>query len=125
MCVWRKCRVAKMGQCLGGGLLSLSLVARTFWHAFRLNLKGFLTHFIVDFARFIAISSHLVANFSYFIVVLIHLFAYKRHFLEHFVFLKFLNALFLGFCVLFVILSGVRKHKAKNPQNLRYTSNLR
>ena len=24
----------------------------------------------------------------------------------------------------FVILSGVRKHKAKNPQNLRYTLNL-
>ncbi len=84
---------AKMGQCLGGGLLSLSLslslslVARTFWHAFALNLKGFFTHFIVVFS---------------------HLFAYKRHFLGHFAFLKFLNALFLGFCVLFVILSGVR-----------------
>ena len=67
--------------------LSLSLVARTFWHAFALNLKGFFTHFIVVFS---------------------HLFAYKRHFLGYFAFLKFLNALFLGFCVLFVILSGVR-----------------
>ena len=63
---------------MGGGLLSLSLslVARTFWHAFGLNLKGFFTHFIV---------------------VLTHLFAYKRHFLGHCAFLKFLNALFLGF----------------------------
>ena len=63
----------------GGGTslsLSLSLVARTFWHAFGLNLKGFFTHFIV---------------------VLTHLFAYKRHFLGHCAFLKFLNALFLGF----------------------------
>ena len=56
--------------------LSLSLVARTFWHAFGLNLKGFFTRFIV---------------------VLTHLFAYKRYFLGHCAFLKFLNALFLGF----------------------------
>ena len=88
-----------MEQCLGGGLLSLSLslslVARTFWHAFGLNLKGFFTHFVVIF--------------SYFIVVLIHLFAYKRHFLGHCAFLKFLNALFLGFYALFVILSLLQK----------------
>ena len=60
-----------MERCLGGGLLSLSLslVARTFWHAFALNLKGFFTHFIV-------VSSHLIVNFSYFIVVLTHLFTY-------------------------------------------------
>ena len=106
-----------MGQCLGGGLLSLSLsLSRCshLWHAFALNLKGFFTHFVVDFAHFIAISSQLIANFSYFIVVLIHLFACKRHFLGHCAFLKFLNALFLGFCVLFVILSV-----AKNPQRLK------
>ena len=62
-----------MGQCLGGGLLSL--VAHTLWHAFALNLKGFFTHFIVVFS---------------------HLFAYKRHFLGYFAFFKFLNALFFG-----------------------------
>ena len=89
---------------MGGGLLSLSLslVARTFWHAFGLNLKGFFTHFIV-------VLTHLIVNFSYFIVVLTHLFAYKRHFLGHCAFLKFLNALFLGFCALFVILSLLQK----------------
>ena len=83
---------AKMGQCLGGGLLSLSLSLSSLALVARLwaKLKGF-------FAHFIAISSHLVANFSYFIVVLTHLFAYKRHFLGYFVFLKFLNALCLGF----------------------------
>ena len=90
-----------MGQCLGGGLLSLSLSRCShLWHAFALNLKGFFTHFVVDFAHFIAISSQLIANFSYFIVVLIHLFACKRHFLGHCAFLKFLNALFLGFLCL-------------------------
>ena len=67
-----------------------SLVARTFWHTFGLNLKGFFTHFVV-------VSSYLVANFSYFIVVFSRLFAYKKHFLGHYAFLKFLNALFLGF----------------------------
>ena len=113
---------AKMGQCLGGGLLSLSLsfflsLSRClrFWHTFGLNLKGFFTHFIV---------------------VLIHLFAYKRHFLGHFVFLNFLNALFLGFLRLslravclktadFVILSVAtqrvarRKPQQKNPHKLK------
>ena len=109
---------AKMEQCLGGELLSLSLslslVARTFWHTFGLNLKGFFTHFvvvssrfIVDFTHFIAILSRLIVNFSYFIVVLSHIFAYKRHFLGHCAFLKFSNALFLGFlrlslCAVFV-----------------------
>ena len=78
--------------------LSLSLSRCShLWHAFALNLKGFFTHFVVDFAHFIAISSQLIANFSYFIVVLIHLFACYRHFLGHCAFLKFLNALFLGF----------------------------
>ena len=89
------------------------------------KLKGFFTHFIVvssrfilDFTHFIAISSHLIVIFSYFIavlsrifvafshlfiitfrfiIVLTHLFACKRHFLGHYAFLKFLNALFLGF----------------------------
>ena len=95
-CLWAKWAKRKWGQCLGGGLLSLSLslslslVACAFWHAFGLNLKGFFTHFIV-------VSSHLIVNFSYFIVVLTHLFTYKRHFLGHYAFLKFLNALFLGF----------------------------
>ena len=91
-CLWAKQAQQKWGSVWAGDFslslsLSLSLVARTFWHAFALNLKGFFTHFIVVFS---------------------HLFAYKRHFLGHFAFLKFLNALFLGFCVLFVILSGVR-----------------
>ena len=102
-----------MGQCLGGGLLSLSRCLRL-WHAFALNLKGFFTHFIV--------------NFSYFIVVLTHLFAYKRHFLGHCAFLKFLNALFVRFCALFVILSlckkatqrvARRKPQQKNPHKLK------
>ena len=111
--------------------LSLSLSRCShFWHAFGLNLKGFFTHFV-------AISSYLVANFSYFVVVLTHLFAYKRHFLRHCAFLKFLNALFLGFLRLslravclktadFVILSVAtqrvarRKPQQKNPKNLRY-----
>ena len=99
---WRHCKFSteKMG-CLGGGFLSLSLSRYShLWHAFALNLKGFFTHFVVDFAHFIAISSHLIVNFSYFIVVLTHLFTYKRHFLEHCAFLKFLNALFLGFLCL-------------------------
>ena len=79
-----------MGQCLGGGLLSLSLSLLALVARLWAKLKGFFTHFIVDFARFIAIS-------SYFVVVFSHLFACKRHFLGHCAFLKFLNALFLGF----------------------------
>ena len=103
--VWRKWAVlvgkastAKMEQCLGGGLLSL--VARTFWHAFGLNLKGFSTYFIVVFS---------------------HLFAYKRHFLGHCVFVKFLNALFLSFLRLSLIAVFVKTADfvilsvAKNP----------
>ena len=96
---------------MGGGLLSLSLSLSRCSHflaSLWAKFKGLFTHFIT-------ISSYLVANFSYFIVVLIHLFAYKRHFLGHFVFLKFLNAVFVRFCALFVILSV-----AKNPKNLRY-----
>ena len=100
---------------MGWGLLSLSLSRCShLWHAFGLNLKGFFTHFVVvssrfilDFTHFIAISSHLVVNFSYFIVVFSrlfvafsHLFTCKRHFLGHYAFLKFLNALFLGFLCL-------------------------
>ena len=77
--------------------LSLSLVARTFWHAFGLNLKGFFTHFVVVLFRYIVDFAYFIAISSYFVVVFSHLFAYKRHFLGHFVFLKFLNALFLGF----------------------------
>ena len=116
--VWRK-----WGSVWAGDFsLSLSLVARTFWHAFGLNLKGFFTHFVVVF-------SHLIVNFSYFIVVFSRLFAYKRHFLGHCAFLKFLNSLFLGFCALFVSLSlckkatprvARRKPQQKNPKNLRY-----
>ena len=91
---------AKMGQCLGGGLLSLSLslslVVRTFWHTFAFKLKGFFTHFVVVF-------SHLIVNFSYFIAVLTHLFAYKRHFLGHCAFLKFSNALFFGLFALVIV----------------------
>ena len=117
---------AKMGQCLGGGLLSLSLslVARTFWHTFGLNLKGFFTHFIIfsshliiNFSYFIAVFPHIFAVTFRFIIVLTHLFACKRHFLGHYAFLKFLNALFLGFCALFVILSLCKK--AKNPHKLK------
>jgi len=103
---WRHCKFSteKMGQCLGGGLLSLSLSLSLLALVARLwaKLKGFFTHFIVDFARFIAIS-------SYFVVVFSHLFACKRHFLGHCAFLKFLNALFFGFCALFVILSLCKK----------------
>ena len=101
--VWRKWTVLvgkaskkKMGQCLGGDFslsLSLSLsLSRCSHFLARLwaKLKGFFTHFVV-------VSSYLVINFSYFIVVLTHLFAYKRHFLGHCAFVKFLNALFLGF----------------------------
>ena len=104
------------------------------------KLKGFFTHFVVvssylvaNFSYFIAVLSRIFVAFSHlfavafrFIVVLTHLFACKRHFLGHFVFLNFLNALFLGFLRLsliaifaktadFVILSV-----AKNPKNLRY-----
>ena len=88
--------------------LSLSLSRCShLWHAFGLNLKGFFTHFIV---------------------VLIHLFTHKRYFLGHCAFLKFLNALFLGFCALFVILSlckkatqrvARRKPQQKNPHKLK------
>ena len=94
------------------------------WHAFGLNLKGFFTHFvvvssrfIVDFAYFIAVSSHLFIIVFRFIIVLTHLFACKRHFLGHYAFLKFLNALFVRFCALFVILSLCKK--VKNPQRLK------
>ncbi len=103
-----------MGQCLGGGLLSLSLSLSLLALVARLwaKFKGLFTHFVV--------------NFSYFIVVFSRLFTCKRHFLGHYAFLKFLNALFLGFLRLslravclktadFVILSV-----AKNPKNLRY-----
>ena len=115
----------KWGQCLGGGVLSLSLslslsllaLFTRLWTKF----KGLFTHFIV-------VLSHLIANFSYFIVVLTHLFAYKRHFLGHCAFLKFLNALFVRFCALFVILSlckkatqrvARRKPQQKNPHKLK------
>ena len=103
---------AKWGQCLGGGLLSLSLS----------RCSHFLAHLCVKFK---GLFTHFVVNFSYFIVVLTHLFACKRHFLGHCAFLKFLNALFLSFLRLslravfaktadFVILSV-----AKNPQRLK------
>ena len=137
---------AKMGAVFGRRT-SLSRCSHL-WHAFGLNLKGFFAHFIVvlfrfivDFAYFIAISSYLVVSFSYFIVgfsrifvafshlfvvafrfiiVLTHLFTYKRHFSGLYAFLKFLNALFLGFLCLslraiftrtadFVILSLCKK----------------
>ena len=60
--------------------------------------------------------------FSYFIVVLTHLFAYKRHFLGYFVFLKFLNALFVRLCALFVILSLLQKGEksTKIKENLPF-----
>ena len=101
--------------------LSLSLVARTFWHTFGLNLKGFFTHFVV-------VSSRFIVNFSHFAIVLTHLFTCKRHFLGHCAFLKFLNALFVRFCALFVILSlckkatqrvARRKPQQKNPHKLK------
>ena len=89
-----------MGQCLGGGLLSLSLslslslVARTVWHAFGLNLKGFFTHFIV--------------NFSYFIVVFSHLFTCKRHFFRALCFFEIFKCFVFGLFTL-VIASRFRK----------------
>ena len=80
----------------------------------------------------LALLAHLWAKlkgfFTHFIVVLTHLFACKRHFLGHYAFLKFLNALFLGFCALFVILSlckkatqrvARRKPQQKNPHKLK------
>ena len=85
------------------------------------------SHFLVSlWAKFKGLFTHFVVNFSYFIVVFSRLFTCKRHFLGHYAFLKFLNALFLGFLRLslravclktadFVILSV-----AKNPKNLRY-----
>ena len=141
-CLWAKQSVATRqiqhgdnGAVFGRGTsLSLSRCSHL-WHAFALNLKGFFTHFVVvssrfilDFTLFIAISSYLVVNFSYFIAVLSRIFAYKRHFLGHCAFLKFLNALFLGFLRLslraiftrkahFVILSLCKK--AKNPHKLK------
>ena len=62
---------AKMGQCLGG---DLSLVARAFWHAFGLILKGFFTHFVVVSSRFIVKFSHFIAVFYHLFV----LFSYGR-----------------------------------------------
>ena len=118
---------AKWEQCLGGiSLSSLALVARL-WA----KLKGFFAHFIVvssrfivNFTYFIAVVSRIFVAFSHlfaiafrFIIVLTHLFTHKRHFLGHCAFLKFLNALFLGFCVLFVILSLCKK--VKNPHKLK------
>ena len=102
-CLWAKQAKRKWSSVWAGDFsLSLSLVARTFWQAFALNLKGFFTHFVV-------VSSRFIINFSYFIVVFSRLFTHKRHFLGHCAFLKFLNALFLGFCALFVILSLCKK----------------
>ena len=120
-CLQAKQTKRKCGSVWAGEFsLSLSRCSH-FWHAFGLNLKGFFAHFIifssrfiVNFTYFIAISSYLVINFSYFIavlsrifvvafrfiIVLTHLFTHKRHFLGHFAFLKFLNALFLGFLCL-------------------------
>ena len=112
---------------MGGiSLSSLALVARL-WA----KLKGFFAHFIVvssrfivNFTYFIAVVSRIFVAFSHlfaiafrFIIVLTHLFTHKRHFLGHCAFLKFLNALFLGFCVLFVILSLCKK--VKNPHKLK------
>ena len=85
--------------------LSLSLsrcphFLASLWAKFKGLFYSFCRSFISFYCRFyffIAISSHLIVNFSYFIVVLSRIFAYKRHFLGHYAFLKFLNALFLGF----------------------------
>ena len=136
---------AKMGQCLGGGLLSLSLsLSRCshFWHAFGLNLKGFFTHFVVvlfrfilDFAHFIAILSHLVANFSYFIAVLSRIFvAFSHLFAIAFRFIIVLTHLFtykrhfLEHCAFLKFLNAlfvrfcvffVILSVAKNPQRLK------
>ena len=100
---------------MGGGLLSLSLSR--------------CSHFLVSlWAKFKGLFTHFVVNFSYFIVVFSRLFTCKRHFLGHYAFLKFLNASFLGFCALFVILSlckkatqrvARRKPQQKNPQRLK------
>ncbi len=108
--VWRHGKfslasVAKMGGACGQSKQSkngavfgrgTSLVARTFWHAFALNLKGFFAHFI--------------ANFSYFIVVLSHLFAYKRHFSRYC--FKIFKCSFLGLSLRAVFIkNGVASHK--------------
>ena len=89
------------------------------------KLKGFFAHFIVvssrfivNFTYFIAVVSRIFVAFSHlfaiafrFIIVLTHLFTHKRHFLGHCAFLKFLNALFLGFCVLFCHFEPLQKGK--------------
>ena len=72
-----------------------SLVARTFWHTFGLNLKGFFTHFVV-------VSSYLVANFSYFIVVFSRLFAYKKHFFRTLCFFKIFKRFVFGLFALVI-----------------------
>ena len=75
---------AKMGQCLAGGLLSLSLsLSRCshFWHTFGLNLKGFFTHFIV---------------------VLTHLFAYKKAFFRALCFFEIFKRFVFGLFALVI-----------------------
>ena len=73
MRLWAKRAKQKWGSVWAGDFsLSLSLVARTFWHTFGLNLKGFFTHFVV-------VSSRFIVNFSYFIVVLSRLFITFSH----------------------------------------------
>ena len=81
-----------MGAVFGRGTsLSLSLSRCShFLASLWAKFKGLFAHFIV-------VSSRFIVNFSHFVVVLTHLFSYKRHFLGHYAFLKFLNALFLGF----------------------------
>ena len=103
---------AKTGAVFGRGTsLSLSL---------SLSLSRCLRFLTRLWAKFKGLFTHFVVVFSYFIVVFSHLFTCKRHFLGYFVFLKFLNALFLGFLRLslravclktadFVILSLLQK----------------
>ena len=66
--------------------LSLSLVTRTFWHAFALNLKGFFAHFVVVSSRFIVDFAHFIAISSY-----------RKFFLFHRGFISYFCSFFSSF----------------------------
>ena len=99
----------------------------SFYRSFISSCRKFF-YFIAVLSRLFIAFSHLFVVAFRFIIVLTHLFTCKRHFLGHCAFLKFLNALFVRFCALFVILSlckkatqrvARRKPQQKNPHKLK------
>ena len=124
------------------------------WAKFKGLFYSFCRSFISFYCRFYSFHRNFISSYRKFflfhrsfshlfvvafrcIIVLNYLFTHKRHFLGHYAFLKFLNALFLGFLrsslqavfvktADFVILSiatqrvARRKPQQKNPKNLRY-----